>query len=46
MPPPSTKDGPDVHARYADIVAGRGGNDYYGYYENLLGFVESEFRKL
>lgn len=48
IPPPSKKDGPDVHQRYEVIVSGRspglGGDLYYGYHDNLLGEVTESFR--
>lgn len=50
MPPaPTVGDGPDVHARYAEIAAGRspgiGGGTYYGYVEGLLDGVVATFRR-
>lgn len=40
IPPPSARDGDDVHRRYREIVAGAakgiGGDTYYGYEANLL----------
>jgi predicted O-methyltransferase YrrM len=49
MPPgPSEGDGPDVHARWAEIAGGRsegiGGRTYYGYVDNLLERVAETFR--
>lgn len=46
IPPPGERDGPDVHARYADIASGtsRGlarDERYYGYRENLGAEVAS-----
>jgi asparagine synthase (glutamine-hydrolysing) len=47
IPPPSERDGQDVHERYAAIVAGKsegiGGDKYYGYRENLLDEVSAYF---
>lgn len=47
IPPPSEKDGPDVHARYEEIASGRstglGGDVYYGYRDDLLGEVRRSF---
>jgi hypothetical protein len=47
IPPPSTKDGVDVHKRYEDIEQGKaeglGGQPYYGYQENLLDKVKGSF---
>ncbi len=49
IPPPSEKDGDDVHRRYAEIVSGGSkglGNDlYYGYVENLQGVVTANLAK-
>lgn len=49
IPPPSGKDGADVHKRYNVIRNGRstgiGGNKYYGYQENLLEKVTENFRR-
>lgn len=43
IPPPGPEDPPEVHERYATIAAGRsagiGGDDYYGYREDLFEFV-------
>jgi hypothetical protein len=40
IPPPSEDDGPDAHARYAEIAGGRStgikGDRYYGYEDGLL----------
>jgi asparagine synthase (glutamine-hydrolysing) len=40
IPPPSADDGPDAHARYAEIVTGKssgiGDDRYYGYEDELL----------
>jgi predicted O-methyltransferase YrrM len=47
IPAPSAADGPDVHARYAEIMSGeaRGieGAVYYGYRDNLLEQVAASF---
>jgi hypothetical protein len=47
IPPPSSKDGEDVHKRYEVIVSGLSegikGNKYYGYEENLYDKVLQEF---
>lgn len=49
IPPPSDKDGDDVHERYAKIRQGRskgiGGETYYGYRDNLLGEVTASFER-
>lgn len=49
IPPPGPEDGAEVHARYADIVAGRSrprdGEVYYGYREDLLGEVTAAFAR-
>lgn len=49
IPPPSTKDGEDVHKRYEEIVTGRSeglkGHTYYGYQKNLLTVVENNFEQ-
>ena len=49
IPPPSEKDGTDVHQRYEEIVAGeaRGpkGTMYYGYQPDLLEEVKQNFRR-
>jgi asparagine synthase (glutamine-hydrolysing) len=49
IPPPSDKDGPDVHRRYEEIRSGaaRGisGATYYGYQANLLQTVSGTFRR-
>ena len=48
MPPPTPKDGADVHRRYEEIVTGKsrgiGGDQYYGYRNGLLGDVIESFR--
>ena len=47
IPPPSERDGDDVHQRYDVITAGRsegiGGDRYYGYVDDLRGEVERNF---
>lgn len=49
IPPPSERDGADVHARYAEIArgesAGIGGDTYYGYRGNLLSEVKANFSR-
>ncbi len=49
IPPPSEKDGKDVHARYDEIVAGQAqglrGQPYYGYQENLYLEVVANFAR-
>lgn len=49
IPPPTDKDGEDVHKRYAKIVSGQsngiGGTTYYGYRDDLLGEVKSSFER-
>lgn len=49
IPPPSDKDGEDVHKRYAKIVSGKskgiGGTTYYGYRDDLLGEVTESFER-
>lgn len=47
IPPPSDKDGEDVHNRYATIKAGkaRGGEEYYGYRDNLYDEVTESFTR-
>ncbi|MEH2255591.1 TylF/MycF/NovP-related O-methyltransferase [Nostoc sp.] len=43
IPPPSERDGVDAHNRYAEISSGKsqglGGNEYYGYIQNLKDIV-------
>jgi len=45
IPPPTKQDTPDVHERYRIIVEGKskgiGGNNYYGYVDNLYEVVRS-----
>lgn len=49
IPPPTHEDGPDVHERYARIVSGeakgRGGEQYYGYRDELYAEVEQSFAR-
>jgi asparagine synthase (glutamine-hydrolysing) len=49
IPPPSERDGEDVHRRYAKIKAGDskgiGGETYYGYRDDLLGDVKRSFER-
>ncbi|MGH3449663.1 MAG: TylF/MycF/NovP-related O-methyltransferase [Haloechinothrix sp.] len=49
IPPPSEKDGEDVHKRYATIAAkeakGIGGTTYYGYRDDPLGEVTESFAR-
>ncbi len=50
IPPPSERDGEDVHRRYAKIVSGGakglGGEMYYGYRPDLLIEVTESFERL
>jgi O-methyltransferase len=50
IPPPGTKDGDDVHERYAVIAeggaSGPGGDLYYGYHEDLYAEVGDSFARL
>jgi hypothetical protein len=50
IPPPTERDGADVHARYEQIAAGRakgvGGETYYGYRDDLLTEVAESFSRL
>jgi O-methyltransferase len=50
IPPPTNKDGTDVHERYAVIKSGQskgiGGGTYYGYMDNLLNQVKEAFSEL
>lgn len=51
IPPPSDKDGEDVHARYEVIASGRAkglgaGDPYYGYRTDLRRSVEESFSRL
>jgi asparagine synthase (glutamine-hydrolysing) len=49
IPPPSDKDGADVHGRYRVIASGRSkgiaGHTYYGYERDLLAVVTENFRR-
>ena len=49
IPPPSDKDGQDVHQRYETIRSGKSEglaeNKYYGYEENLIEKVTDNFRR-
>jgi Macrocin-O-methyltransferase (TylF) len=49
IPPPSRKDGADVHARYEVIKGGHAeglrGRRYYGYEDDLLTIVRENFRR-
>ena len=49
IPPPSERDGDDVHERYQAIQAGQsegiGGDTYYGYRDDLLGDVTRSFER-
>lgn len=48
IPPPSEKDGVDVHLRYDEIKGGKSkgiqGGEYYGYRDNLLQGVKDNFQ--
>ena len=50
IPPPSDRDGQDVHRRYAKIASGGasgvGGETYYGYRDDLLTEVTESFERL
>jgi hypothetical protein len=50
IPPPSERDGPDVHARYEKIAGGGakgvGGDTYYGYRDDLYDEVTQSFARL
>jgi hypothetical protein len=50
IPPPSDQDGQDVHDRYAKITAGEargpGGEQYYGYRDDLYAEVQDSFARL
>jgi asparagine synthase (glutamine-hydrolysing) len=50
IPPPTRDDPPEVHERYRTIAEGNakgiGGDEYYGYVENLYDVVRSNFRSL
>jgi hypothetical protein len=49
IPPPTERDGADVHRRYATIAAGEakgpGGETYYGYRDDLYHEVEDAFAR-
>ena len=49
IPPPSERDGADVHERYEQIRSGQskglGGDTYYGYRDDLLGDVTRSFER-
>jgi predicted O-methyltransferase YrrM len=49
IPPPSERDGQDVHARYAVIASGEskgiGDDAYYGYHHDLLSEVRRTFER-
>jgi len=49
IPPPTERDGADVHQRYATIAAGEakgpGGETYYGYRDDLYHEVEDAFAR-
>ena len=49
IPPPSDKDGADVHRRYDIIASGKSkgfkGETYYGYREDLLGEIRESFAR-
>jgi O-methyltransferase len=49
IPPPTEADDPDAHDRYQIIASGNseglGGDDYYGYVDDLYGRVVSAFRR-
>ncbi len=48
IPPPTEEDTQDVHERYRTILEGEsvgiGGDKYYGYEQNLLDIVQTNFR--
>lgn len=50
IPPPSNKDGDDVHQRWMEISSGKArgiqGNLYYGYDKNLFEHVRANFNRL
>lgn len=50
IPPPSDKDGVDVHQRYSEIANGKSqgidGKEYYGYIDNLIDRVAQTFDDL
>ena len=49
IPPPSEKDGQAEHERYQKIVSGQaqglGESVYYGYHQDLLSFIENNFKQ-
>lgn len=49
IPPPGTRDGEDAHRRYEVIASGRsqglGGEQYYGYVDNLIELVRQNLEK-
>lgn len=49
IPPPSEGDGPDAHARYAEIASGQSagihGDRYYGYEDGLLTKVQANLER-
>mmetsp|Transcript_27032 Transcript_27032/g.85993 ORF Transcript_27032/g.85993 Transcript_27032/m.85993 type:complete len:342 (-) Transcript_27032:182-1207(-) len=46
LPPPSSRDGEDIHRRYKVIQSGKAGADYYGYMHNLLDFDRRMFEEV
>lgn len=50
IPPPTDRDGEDVHKRYAKISGGAakgvGGDEYYGYRDDLYGEVLDSFERM
>ena len=50
IPPPSDKDGTDVHRRYDRILKGEStglrGDVYYGYHDDVYGEVKASFARL
>ena len=50
IPPPTERDGPDVHQRYEKITGGQakgpGGETYYGYRDDLYQAVTDSFARL
>jgi glycosyltransferase involved in cell wall biosynthesis/predicted O-methyltransferase YrrM len=50
IPPPTERDGADVHKRYEKIAGGQakgvGGDTYYGYHDDLYGEVTESFGRL
>jgi asparagine synthase (glutamine-hydrolysing) len=50
IPPPSDRDGEDVHARYQDITSGKssgiGADTYYGYQDDLITKVAATLARL